>query len=416
MDEPISDVELWKAKKLVNMLKSVRGSGTSVVSIVLKPGEKISDMNSKLAEELGTAVNIKSRVNRQSVQSAITSAQNKLKLYKETPKNGLVIFSGEVLDNDGKERKLVIDIEPIKPVNTTLYRCDNRFRTECLEELLEDDKHYAFAVIDGNGFLLATLAGNCLNILYDIDVSLPSKTRRGGQSAARISRLREEAFHVHIMKCCEKMKANLIKNDKVPFEGIIIAGSADVKNDFAQSPMLDPRIKKKIIDVVDVSYGGKSGLQHAINQTKNLIGNLKFNKEKQLLESYFEHIAKDTGLISYGVEDTLMALENGAVEKLIIYEDLELKCKVLRIKNGDEDDIENENIKNDGEKEQDLLDWLVENKNSFGADLAFISDKTPEGTQFIKGFSGVGALLRYKMDFATLKGYEDDDWEESSDC
>jgi len=45
-----------------------------------------------LADEYGTASNIKSRVNRQSVLSAITSTQQKLKLYTRVPTNGLVIY------------------------------------------------------------------------------------------------------------------------------------------------------------------------------------------------------------------------------------------------------------------------------------------------------------------------------------
>merc|ERR1719320_1878805 len=47
-----------------------------------------------LSDEYGTASNIKSRVNRLSVLSAITSAQQRLKLYNRVPNNGLVVFVG----------------------------------------------------------------------------------------------------------------------------------------------------------------------------------------------------------------------------------------------------------------------------------------------------------------------------------
>ena len=43
-----------------------------------------------LADEYGTASNIKSRVNRLSVLGAITSVQHRLKLYTKVPPNGLV--------------------------------------------------------------------------------------------------------------------------------------------------------------------------------------------------------------------------------------------------------------------------------------------------------------------------------------
>merc|ERR1712115_20050 len=43
-----------------------------------------------LADEYGTASNIKSRVNRLSVLGAITSVQQRLKLYSKVQANGLV--------------------------------------------------------------------------------------------------------------------------------------------------------------------------------------------------------------------------------------------------------------------------------------------------------------------------------------
>ncbi len=93
-----------------------------------------------LAEEFGTASNIKSRVNRSSVLSAITSTQQRLKLYNKVPPNGLVVYCGEIITSEGKERKINIDFEPFKPINTSLYLCDNKFHVEALSELLESDQ------------------------------------------------------------------------------------------------------------------------------------------------------------------------------------------------------------------------------------------------------------------------------------
>jgi len=54
------------------------------VSLIMPPKFQISQMSKKLVEEFGTAANIKSRVNRLSVLAAITSAQQKLKLYSKS--------------------------------------------------------------------------------------------------------------------------------------------------------------------------------------------------------------------------------------------------------------------------------------------------------------------------------------------
>ena len=61
----------------------------------------------------------------------------------QVPPNGLVVYTGTVLTEDGKEKKLNVDFEPFKPINTSLYLCDNKFHTEALNELLEADNRRA---------------------------------------------------------------------------------------------------------------------------------------------------------------------------------------------------------------------------------------------------------------------------------
>ena len=70
------------------------------------------------------------KYHRLSVLGAITSTQQKLKLYTRVPDNGLVLYCGTILTDDGKERRVNIDFEPFKPINTSLYLCDNKFHTE----------------------------------------------------------------------------------------------------------------------------------------------------------------------------------------------------------------------------------------------------------------------------------------------
>jgi len=46
------------------------------------------------------------------------------------PVNGLVVYCGTVMTEEGKEKKVNIDFEPFRPINTSLYLCDNKFHTE----------------------------------------------------------------------------------------------------------------------------------------------------------------------------------------------------------------------------------------------------------------------------------------------
>ena len=87
-------IELFKIKKLITSLQRAKGNGTSMISLIMPPKSQISITAKMLGDEYGTASNIKSRVNRLSVLTAITSAQQRLKLYNRCPDNGLVIYCG----------------------------------------------------------------------------------------------------------------------------------------------------------------------------------------------------------------------------------------------------------------------------------------------------------------------------------
>jgi len=50
-----------------------------------------------------------------------------------------------------------------------------------------------------------------------------------------------------------------------------------------------------------------------------------------------------------------------------------------------------------------FLEWIANNYKSFGATLEIITDKSQEGSQFVRGFGGIGGLLRYKVDFQSLQ-------------
>jgi peptide chain release factor subunit 1 len=121
--------------------------------------------------------------------------------------------------------------------------------------------------MDGNGTLFGVLAGNTRELLHKFTVELPKKHGRGGQSALRFARLREEKRHNYVRKVAELAVQHFITADKVNVTGIVLAGSADFKNELSQSDMLDQRLAAKIVKVVDVSYGGENGFNQVCYAT-----------------------------------------------------------------------------------------------------------------------------------------------------
>lgn len=280
--------------------------------------------------------------------------------------------------------------------------------------MLESDDKFGFIVMDGSGALFGTLSGNTREVLHRLAVDLPKKHGRGGQSALRFARLRLEKRHNYIRKVGELAVQFFITNDKINVTGLVMAGLADFKTELAGSDLMDPRLKAKIIKIVDVSYGGDNGFNQAIELCAEELANVKFIQEKKLISKFFDEIAQDTGKICYGISDTLYALDLGAVETLVVWENLETVRYTLRNNSAGTEKIlylnkdqEKENahfVENGVELEVvekiQLIEWFANNYKKFGAVLEIVTNKSQEGSQFCKGFGGIGGLMRYKVDFS----------------
>jgi len=194
-----------------------------------------------------------------------------------------------------------------------------------------------------------------------------------------------------------------------------ISTPGSVKNKIVSSDLLDERLRIKIYQIVDLSYGGEAGFNQAIEYCSPILSNIKFVKEKNLLQFYFEEITRDSGKYVYGATQTIEFLIAGTVEKLILWENFEmfrftlenLITKKEEIKILGKNDAENTQFLKNIEietnslitKKEFLSDWIIENRKNYGTSLFFVSDKTPEGNQFKKGFGGIGGILRYVVKF-----------------
>lgn len=297
---------------------------------------------------------------------------------------------------------------------------------------MEADDKFGFVVMDGNGCLFGTLSGNTRNVLHKFSVELPKKHGRGGQSALRFARLRLEKRHNYVRKVAEACVTNFISDNAVNVVGLVLAGSADFKTVLAGSELFDGRLKDKILCTVDVSYGGENGFNQAIELSQEILGNVKFVQEKKLIQRYFDEIAMDSGKYVFGVQDTLSALEQGAVSELLVFEDLDVqKYDLVNSSTNEESTVylnpeqaaDHKNfvdavtgseleIKN----KEPLVEWFAREYKKFGAKLEYVSDKSEEGTQFATGFNGIGGFLRWAVEFDDgIEEWNDEEASEDDD-
>lgn len=286
--------------------------------------------------------------------------------------------------------------------------------------------------MDGHGCLYATLQGNTRTVLHKFTVDLPKKHGRGGQSALRFARLRLEKRHNYVRKVAEVAVNCFITDDRPNVRGLVLAGSAEFKNDLQTDDNFDPRLLKVVIKTVDVSYGMEAGFNQAIELSAETLSNVKLVQEKKLLQSYFDEISMDTGKYCFMVGDTLKALEMSAVATIIVWENLPINRVTVKNTQTEEEHIlhltpdQEKDDKNFHDKDtgvqleiinrEPLVEWLAENYREWGAALEFITDRSQEGSQFCRGFGGIGGLLRWKIDFQEMEYVEeynsdDDDYD-----
>ena len=118
-------VAIYRIRKLLSDLSNKTWRGTELVSLYLPPKKAVHEAIAALREESGTASNIKSDTTRNHVQDALTKTMARLRLYKQTPENGIVIFCGAIPGpgGPGNETIELFEVLPQKPVQVYLYRC-----------------------------------------------------------------------------------------------------------------------------------------------------------------------------------------------------------------------------------------------------------------------------------------------------
>lgn len=359
------DEEKYRLKKIVDKLEKIRGRHTELVSVFVPAGYNLDAVRSQLSSEAGTAGNIKSKTVRTNVVTAIEKMISELRLYRQTPENGIVLFSGNVSEVEGKPDFQIWTIIPPEPINVKLYRCDSYFIVDPLKSMLEAKYVYGLIVIDHKDASVALLKGKSIVNLGDMESQVMGKFRKGGQSAPRFQRVREEQIKYFFNKVAAHAKDAFmeIKN----LQGILIGGPGPAKEDFYNSDYLLDQLKKKVIALKDTSDTGDQGLRQLVHKSDDILAKEEIIQEKKILDVFFMHLAKDDGLASYGEAEVKANLKNSAVEKLLISETLE----------------------------EEKISEFSELAKQFGTELVLISEECQEGVQ-LKELGGFGAILRYK--------------------
>src|SRR5690349_713222 len=396
-------VKRYKLKKMLNELSSISGHGTELVTVYVPPRRQIFDVISQLRNEAGTASNIKSDLTRTHVQDALSRTVEHLKLFKETPENGLVIFCGAIPTSKGfgTEKIELYSVIPPKPIQISLYRCDDHFWTDHLKDMMKDDKVIGILAIDTQEAGLGILSGDRWQVIDTLTSGVAGKHRQGGQSARRFERLRDNELNEYYHRVADHAYKVFIQQHKV--NGMIVGGPGPTKDNFLKEEYLDYRLQNNIIATIDSSYSGDEGIREILEkvQEQGILTDYRLMEEKKLMKKFMTEVYSNKGLAIYGIHDVLGALRNGTVDTVIVNDEIQhveikIKCNRCNIERSNyverkeslkaKQDSMSAACPNCGATDIsaldiDIIDVLEELSQLTGAKLEVISSKTEEGTQ-----------------------------------
>ncbi len=360
--EPRKKLEV---KKLISELKFHRARHTELITVYVPSGYDMNLVMTQLTQEIGTAENIKSKGTRKNVQGALEKMVRQLRVVGRTPPNGLAAFSGNVSGEEGKQDFIARVIEPPAPLNVRIYKCDQTFFLEPLMDFLEPQHIFGLVVIDRQEANIGFLKGSRIEQVFGKDSLVPGKTRKGGQSAARFARVRDEMAKTFFKTIATQARVSFSNEKKL--RGILVGGPGPTKDEFV-SAYLDIAIKEKVIAIKNIGYTGFQGLQELVDKSHDVLAAEEVANEKAAVNAFFNMLNKRPSHAAYGYDEVKRAIAMGAIKKLLI------------------SDMVDANV----------AEELANAVETTGSEWMMISVDSREGEQ-LHALSGIAAILRFPV-------------------
>ena len=407
--DKLSAMARYELKRQLEALDRYSGRATELISLYIPPNRQISFVSSYLKNEYSQSSNIKSKSTRKNVTSAIESILSRLKSYKKPPESGMIFFVGHVAASGNQTEMVQHVVEPPLPITTFLYRCDSKFYTEPLNEMLVDSDTFGLVVIDRSEATIGLLRGRRVDVIKNIPSRVPSKHGRGGQSQRRFERLIEIAAHEFFKKVGDVVNDALLEEPDL--KGILVGGPGSTKEFFVDKNYLHHELKRKVIDLFDTGYTDEYGLRELVEKASEALSDLDLMREKRLIKKLMEEIRKsDGGLSVYGEQAVLNAVKNGVMDTLLLSDGLrkyKLKYSCASCGLVIEEISSKNNEKNKTcpkcnsemtlKSSEDIIETLSKMADEVGTKVELISADSVEGDMLLKAFSGLAGILRFKV-------------------
>lgn len=272
--------------------------------------------------------------------------------------SGIVVEGPEKFGVQGKHHTLSIGVGDVLSIVKEEW---SKIEVDLLKR--QTTKNRVLVVsIDFDEVCIGLVAEQGVKHIWESSVNLPSKHYA----------VDHESIIKTYLKQVVEVVVQTLKNEDV--NAVVIVGPGEIKN---QLKTLIGENTKLPLYTDTTSTGGCKGISEALNRDlfKNIMGELSLVKATSILNEFKELLVKDHELVAYGVEEVRSAALIGAVEKLLVLDEL------LRTPDDELRNTVYETLRNAYDRKADVV--IVPSKTDIGGELA--------------GFGGIIAILRFKV-------------------
>ena len=277
--------------------------------------------------------------------------------------HGIVCDAPEDIGAKGSHHTLNITL------NTPLTIIKKRWLNYQIEQLKRATTKRTIPVIimsiDDEGYRIATLRGFGVDIIVEEHISLPGKR----MESERLRTLKE------MFKSASKSLEDVVSSIG---GSIVVIGLGFIKNDFLKFLEENkPSLHKKIVDVKNVNSVGKASIYEAMRSgilTKTL-KHARIIEESSIVEKFLRRLGKGRGDVAYGLNDVKRASSLGAVEEILVTDEM---------------------FRESSEEIIEILEKIMREVEAKGGKVRIISVEHEAGAK-IKSLGGVAALLRFPI-------------------
>ena len=222
--------------------------------------------------------------------------------------------------------------EPIKRINESYYICNKKFHLDNILNMYNTDISFGIVLISGSKSICYKLIKSCsaskttgrdhidINNINEINVKLQKRQKKGGQSAQRIGRLRDEKENIYIQKILSMISKSYIKNNNTEcdIKGIVLAGPAELKHKVKSSDIFKKYFDKLLLKVVNTSNIDNNTVYKVYDMCVEEFATKEELKTVKLINKIKELIRNSPNKLVFGYQEVIDGLDTSMLKSILI--------------------------------------------------------------------------------------------------